>query len=82
MSNTETPTAGGNGESDRAEMLDVSDVATRLNISTRTVRRMADCGLMPRPVRLAGCIRWRRTDLDRWIDAGCPSCRHRHGGAA
>ena len=62
-----------------AALLDVGDVAAMLNVSTRTVRRMADSSVMPRPVRLSSLIRWRRADIDAWLAAGCPSCRQQRG---
>lgn len=56
-----------------AELLDVKDVAALLGrCSPRHVRRLADSGRMPRPLRVGTLIRWRRADLDDWIAAGCP----------
>ena len=57
-----------------AELLDVRDVATLLGgCSTRHIYRLADAGLMPRPVKLGALVRWRRAELEVWIGAGCPS---------
>lgn len=62
-------------------LLTVDDVATLLNCSTRTARRLADSGAMPRPVKVASLVRWRAetgdpmTGIQDWIAAGCPSCR-------
>lgn len=58
-----------------AEMLDVHGVAEMLQCSTRHVVRLADRGAMPQPLKLGRIIRWRRADVLKWIDAGCPSCR-------
>lgn len=58
-----------------AALMTVDDVAALLAVSPRTVRRMADSGAMPPPVRLASLVRWRLADLDRWLADGCPSCR-------
>ena len=64
-----------------AALLDVNAVAALLNCSPQHVRRLADAGRMPRPVRLNSLIRWRRstgdsmTGVQDWVDAGCPSCR-------
>ena len=44
-------------------------------------RRLADGGRMPRPVRLGGLVRWRRAELQAWIDAGCPSTHPTKGAA-
>lgn len=74
---------GGDGivHADTAALLDVRAVAALLSCSTRTVRRMADCGQMPRPVRISKLVRWRAetgdplTGLRDWLSSGCPSCR-------
>ena len=66
---------------------DVDAIAERLDCSARHVRRMADAGLMPRPVHVGRLIRFRlrtgnpTTGVLDWIEAGCPSCRSTKGGA-
>ena len=56
-----------------AELLDVKTVAELLGgCSTRHVYRLADAGRMPKPVKLGSLIRFRRAELQAWIDAGCP----------
>jgi excisionase family DNA binding protein len=50
----------------------ISDVAERLRCSERTVRRLANAGKMPAPVRVGGMIRWHADVVTKWIDAGCP----------
>ncbi len=57
-----------------AELLDVRAVAALLGgCSVRHVYRLADAGRMPRPIKLGTLARWRRHELDAWIDRGCPS---------
>src|SRR5262245_24308446 len=29
-------------------------------------------GRVPAPVRIGGAVRWRRAELERWVEAGCP----------
>jgi len=62
-----------------AALLNVDGVAELLNCSSRTVRRLADSGLMPRPIRVSSLVRWRRDDVDRWIKDGCPPLKERGG---
>lgn len=57
------------------QLLDVCDVAALLGLGVRTVWKHHDSGLLPRAVRIGGCVRWRRADIDKWINAGCPDCR-------
>ena len=63
-----------------AALLDVRAIAMILGCSSRHVYRMSDSGAMPRPVRLSVLVRWRKTDIERWIADGCPSCRQARGG--
>ncbi len=56
-----------------AALLDVRAVAALLDCSPRHVYRVADAGKMPAPVRVGALVRWRRTDLDSWLAAGCPA---------
>jgi excisionase family DNA binding protein len=59
-------------------LLDVQAVAQLLDCSARHIYRMADAGRMPPPVRLGALVRWRRADLDRWLEDGCPSTKRAH----
>lgn len=61
---TETPT----------KLLDVQDLADRCGCSARHVRRLADAGKMPAPVRLGALVRWPANVIEEWIGNGCPSC--------
>jgi excisionase family DNA binding protein len=60
---------------DAAPLLDVRAVAAILGCSARHVRRLADGGEMPQPVRLGALVRWRRQDLNAWIASGCKPVR-------
>lgn len=59
----------------------VDAVAALIPCSSRHVRRMADAGLMPRPVHVGRLVRFRlrtgnpTTGVLDWIEAGCPTCR-------
>ncbi len=50
------------------QMIDVREVATILSISTRSVWRLVSRGELPQPIRLGRNVRWRSTDIDRWIE--------------
>ncbi len=63
-----------------SELLDVNAVAALLGASSRTVRRLADCGKMPRPVSLGRIVRWQRSVVEEWISQGCPRTERRGGG--
>jgi excisionase family DNA binding protein len=53
-------------------LVTVKEVAELLGVSDRHVRRLTDSGAMPPPLRLGTLVRWRRTDIEAWIAAGCP----------
>ena len=54
-------------------LLDVHSVAEQLNCSPRHVRRLADSGKMPRPVKLGALVRWNQQVIEDWIREGCPA---------
>lgn len=58
-----------------AVVITIDDVAKLLGCSTRHVRRMADSGRVPRPVKFGALLRWIKADVDRWILSGCPNSR-------
>lgn len=58
-----------------SDLASVRAVAAMLGCSVRHVRRLADSGRMPAPVRLGALIRWRRADVEQWIAGGCPRVR-------
>ncbi|ADG68471.1 Prophage CP4-57 regulatory [Planctopirus limnophila DSM 3776] len=47
-------------------------VASMLSISLRTLWRMRSAGKLPAPVRVGKSTRWRVSDIQEWIAAGCP----------
>ena len=56
----------------KGRLLSVQSVAELLGCSTRSVRRLADRGAMPAPIKIGGLVRWRADDIDCWIAEGCP----------
>lgn len=55
--------------------------------SPRHIRRLADSGRMPAPIKLGALLRWPAetgdpmTGIHNWISAGCPDCRSQRGAA-
>ncbi len=54
-------------------LINIQTLAELLGVSRRHIYRLVDAGKIPRPVKLGGVVRWNGTDIQRWIDAGCPS---------
>lgn len=59
-------------EEETSILLDVVDVARLLRCSSRTVRRVAEAGRMPKPVRIGRLLRWNREQICEWVHQGCP----------
>ncbi len=56
-------------------LVNAAGAAHVCSVSKATWYRMDAAGKTPAPVRLSrGCVRWRISDLESWIAAGCP-CR-------
>ena len=58
---------------DPVELLTAGDLARRLKVSLRQVRKLHSEALVPAPVRLGRSVRWRGSEVGKWIEAGCPS---------
>ena len=48
------------------------DLAALLQCSVRNVWALNDRGALPGLVRLGRLVRWRKRDIDSWIENGCP----------
>jgi len=62
---------------DPGQMIGVDKVAELLECSSRTVYRLADVGLMPRPKKLGAMVRWPLREIRQWVEEGCPRQRRR-----
>jgi predicted DNA-binding transcriptional regulator AlpA len=47
------------------------DIAGKLLVSEKQVRRWGDSGAMPKPIRLGRIVRWNAQVIDDWIAGGC-----------
>jgi excisionase family DNA binding protein len=54
-------------------LLTVDQVAQLLQVSARTVWRMRSGGELPAPIRVLGSVRWRRTEVESWVNARTPA---------
>lgn len=51
-------------------MMAIVEVTARIGLSRATVYRMMEAGTFPHPLRLSErTIRWRESEIARWIDA-------------
>lgn len=57
---------------DDPKLLTAGDLARRLKVSLRQVRKLHSEALLPAPVMLGRSMRWRGSEVGKWIEAGCP----------
>lgn len=57
------------------ELLTVKQVAALLQVGERSVWRFRDSGRMPKALVLGRCVRWKRSEIEAWVSAGCPDVR-------
>lgn len=55
------------------QLVSVDEVSEMLSVSKRTIWRMLSSGLVPRPVKIGGSVRWNLSVLREWIHNGCPT---------
>lgn len=63
--------------SDETRLIAADKVAELLGISKRTLWRLLSAGNIPEPVRLGSVVRWKRDELDGWINGGCKPLQRR-----
>ena len=56
--------------------LSVSDLAKRWGCSERHVRRMADSGRCPRPIKFGSLSKWPVAGIEQWEKDGCSNVRN------
>ncbi len=58
----------------REKLLTAVAVSEMLSLSRRQIFRMKSAGLICDPLKCGqGAIRWRQSDIEKWISMGCPS---------
>jgi len=48
-------------------------LARQLGVARATVYRLVAEGRIPPPVHVGRSSRWRRREIEAWVNAGCPS---------
>ena len=57
------------------KLLKAEQLGFVLNVSETQVRRLDKAGLVPKPLKIGGSVRWDPEDIREWIQAGCPDRR-------
>lgn len=53
--------------------VNAQQAAKMLNVSVRQLWRLNSTGRLPKPIRLGRCVRWRKSELEAFIEAGAPT---------
>lgn len=53
-------------------LISAEQLSELLQLSTRTLWRLVHEGRIPVPVRIGRSVRWKRAEIEMWIEAGCP----------
>lgn len=63
-----------NSKTDQYPALTVNakQAARLINVSVRQLWRLNSTGRLPKPIRLGNCVRWRKAELEAFIQAGAP----------
>ena len=54
------------------ELWNIKQVKMPTGLSERTLWRLNDSGKIPACIRLGRSVKWRRSDILKWIELGCP----------
>ena len=54
------------------KLIAVGEIAKMLSLTKRSIFRYRNAGLMPQQVKIGGSVRWRLSDIEKWIALGCP----------
>ena len=57
------------------QLWDAKTFGQRLSLSKRQIFRLNSCGRIPTPLKIAGSVRWRQSDVELWLELGCPDRR-------
>jgi excisionase family DNA binding protein len=55
-----------------ATLITAAEFARLMQISRRTLWRLVSAGKVIQPVRIGGNTQWRLSEVEQWIDDGCP----------
>lgn len=59
--------------SQTCQLLTAKDAAALCRLSKRSWFRLNSSARIPAPVRISGSVRWKHSDVEKWISLGCPN---------
>lgn len=58
-------------DKDRMQLINIKTLSKKTDLSVRQLQRLTKCNLIPQPMRLAGSVRWRKSDILLFLDSKC-----------
>jgi predicted DNA-binding transcriptional regulator AlpA len=58
--------------SQTCQLLTAKALGEMLSLSKRQIFRLNSCHKIPPPLRISGAVRWRQSDIAKWLKAGAP----------
>lgn len=55
------------------QLLSAKALSKILATSVRSIWRYRSAQALPEPVKVGGAIRWRQSDIEKWVHMGCPN---------
>ena len=49
------------------------ELSAMLGVSLRQIWRLNATGRLPKPIRLGGSVKWRRSEILAWLGQNCPA---------
>jgi len=59
----------------KPKLISAKEFARLLSVSDRTLWRLASAGKLLTPVYIGGSTRWKLSEVEQWIEDGCPCQR-------
>jgi excisionase family DNA binding protein len=53
---------------EESPLLSIRELASMLQVSTRTISRMKSEGSLPKPIFIGRLVRWKRKDIEAWLN--------------
>ncbi len=57
------------------QLLTAKDAAKICRLSKRSWFRLSAAARIPKAVKIGGSVRWRLSDVEQWLEMGCPNRR-------
>jgi predicted DNA-binding transcriptional regulator AlpA len=54
------------------QLWDAKTLGQRLSLSKRQIFRLNSAGLIPRPLKICGAVRWEESTICDWLRCGAP----------